>query len=139
MIGHNDERFGPRFPAVNRIYTKSLRNCFAQLAVRENLRVKEGVYALFGGPNYETVSDLRSLFVFNTDAIGSTVANEAIVAGYCGLNLLAVALIAYKVETEYDNASHHPNHDEIIQSAQRHSPSAIKVLSEFVKKINASD
>jgi purine-nucleoside phosphorylase len=48
LVGHNDERFGPRFPAVNRIYTKSLRDLFKDLARNSNLNLKEGIYALFG-------------------------------------------------------------------------------------------
>jgi len=46
--GQNDERFGPRFPAANRIYTKSYRDVFAKIAEEKKIDIKHGVYSSLG-------------------------------------------------------------------------------------------
>jgi len=48
LVGHNDERFGPRFPAANRIYTKNLRDLFAKISEEKKIDIKHGVYSSLG-------------------------------------------------------------------------------------------
>ena len=59
LIGPHDERFGPRFTAVNNIYKKDLRQLFLQCGEELNIKLQEGVYGTVGGPTFETVTDAR--------------------------------------------------------------------------------
>ena len=102
LVGHNDERFGPRFPAANRIYTKQLRDVFHKVADQQNIPIKSGVYSSLGGPNYETTSEIRLLSKLNVDAVGVSITHEALVASYCGLKVFAIALITHKAVLDYD-------------------------------------
>lgn len=70
LVGENDERFGPRFPPANRLYKKYLRDIFKQVANGLNIELKEGVYLAYGGPSYETVSELRAFRTLGADAVG---------------------------------------------------------------------
>ncbi len=81
LVGHNDEKFGPRFPASNLLYKRQLRDLFRQVAQTLSIRVKEGVYTATGGPSYETVTEVRALKMLGADAVGMSVTHEAIVAG----------------------------------------------------------
>merc|ERR1712127_992361 len=118
LVGHNDERFGPRFPATNRIYTRKHRDLFQKIADEQEQLIKIGVYSSLGGPCYETVSELRGLGQLGADAVGMSTAHEALVASYCGLNVLAVALITNKAVIEYDSEDY-PNHKEVIDIANK--------------------
>ncbi len=53
LIGPNDERFGPRFVPLNKIYNKKLRDVFKECSNDLNVKVHEGCYGSIGGPTYE--------------------------------------------------------------------------------------
>lgn len=65
-------RFGPRFPAMNKAYNLELRKVARDVAKRIGLTdiVREGVYAVLGGPNFETIAELRMLKNCGADAVG---------------------------------------------------------------------
>lgn len=134
LVGHNDERFGPRFPAVNRIYTKELRDLFYKIAGDQDLPIKDGVYSSLGGPCYETVSELRGLLMLGADAVGMSTAHEALVASYCGLKVLAIALITNKTVIDYDS-EHYPNHEEVIDTANKRAKELENLVIEFVNRV----
>lgn len=132
MVGHNDERFGPRFPAVSKMYTKTLRDRFKKIAADMNVEVKEGVYSSLGGPCYETVSEIRGLLMLGADSVGMSTAHEALVASYCGMKVFAVALITNLAITDYD-AEEAANHEEVIEMANKTSALMEQLISKFVK------
>jgi purine-nucleoside phosphorylase len=134
LVGHNDDRFGPRFPAVNRIYSKGLRELFHQIGHERNVELKEGVYSSLGGPCYETVSELRGLLLLGADSVGMSTAHEALVASYCGLDVLAIALITNKAVLEYDS-EFYPNHEEVIETANKRASVLEDLVTEFVNRI----
>ena len=67
--GPNDQRFGPRFFPTNDLYNKKFRDIGKQVARSLNLDgiVREGVYTMVGGPNYETVAELKMLRELGND------------------------------------------------------------------------
>ncbi|CAF0800880.1 unnamed protein product [Brachionus calyciflorus] len=132
LIGHNDERFGPRFPACNNIYKKNLRDIFRSIAEEKQIELQEGNYAYLGGPNYETVTELKALIQMGGDAVGASTANEALVASYCGMNVLAIALITNKAVIEYDSQDF-PCHEEVIQIANQKACVLQELVTELVK------
>lgn len=135
LVGQNDERFGPRFPAANKIYTKELRDVFKQVASENNIPIKHGVHTNFGGPNYETVSELRFLKTLGADSAGMSTTHEALVASYCGMKVLALALITNKAVLEHDSEEF-PNHLEVLETANKRAAVVQDLVSCFVAKIN---
>ena len=135
LVGHNDERFGPRFPAANKIYTKELRDTFKQVASENKISIKQGVHTNFGGPNYETVSELRFLKACGADSAGMSTTHEALVASYCGMKVLALALITNKAILDHDSEDF-PNHEEVLEIANKRASVIQDLVSYFVAKIN---
>jgi purine-nucleoside phosphorylase len=133
LVGHNDERFGPRFPAVNRMYTKELRQLFNQIAKDKKIEIKEGVYTSLGGPCYETVAELKALHMLGTDAIGMSTAHEALVASYCGLKVLAIALIT-NVSIMDQESEEMANHEEVLETAALRACTLQTLVMEFVSR-----
>ena len=70
-------RFGPRFPAVSRAYDKDLRKAAMEIGQEMGIadRIHEGVYSCIGGPNYETVAELKAMKTLGIDAIGEFTIN----------------------------------------------------------------
>ncbi len=116
LVGHNDERFGPRFPAINRIYTRSLRELFHKVADESGVPLRDGVFSLLGGPNHQTATEMLGLQKLGTDVIGASTANEAIVAGYCGLKVLGLALIENRLSVEHDSQFEIETNTEVVNS-----------------------
>ena len=134
LVGHNDERFGPRFPPANRLYKKQFRDTFRETAQENNIEIKEGVYVAVGGPNYETVSDLRIFQMLGGDAVGMSTAQEALVAGYCGIDVFSLALITNEAVMEFDSDTV-PNHEEVIEIANKRAKVIETLIISFVSKI----
>jgi purine-nucleoside phosphorylase len=108
LIGHNDARFGPRFPDMTEVYTHRYQEIAVEEATAMNLHLKRGVYAALTGPSYETPAEIRLLRTLGADAIGMSTVPEAIVARQMGINVLGISCItnmaAGVVEQNIDHA-----------------------------------
>ena len=71
LIGPNDERFGPRFVALNNIYCKKLRQRFLECGKELKIDIHEGVYGNVGGPTYESPSDSIWCKAAGMDTVGN--------------------------------------------------------------------
>uniref|UniRef100_A0A8C3RBK4 Purine nucleoside phosphorylase n=1 Tax=Cyanoderma ruficeps TaxID=181631 RepID=A0A8C3RBK4_9PASS len=92
LVGPNDDRFGPRFPAMTGAYDAGLRRLALSLAPPE-LRATPGVYVGVGGPSYETPAECRLLRTLGADAVGMSTVSEATAARHLGLRVLGLSLI----------------------------------------------
>ncbi|NLA82378.1 MAG: purine-nucleoside phosphorylase, partial [Clostridiaceae bacterium] len=93
LIGPNLESFGPRFPDMSDIYSRTMRDKLKEEARREGIDLEEGVYAMYSGPNYETPAEIRMLRGFGADAVGMSTVPEALVACHAGLKVLGISCI----------------------------------------------
>lgn len=93
MRGPNVEELGPRFFGVSNLYTKELREKAKECAKKAQLKVHEGVYMFFPGPQFETASEIRAARILGADAIGMSTVTEALTAAHVGMKLLGITLI----------------------------------------------
>lgn len=93
LIGPNDDRFGPRFPDISETYSHTWRTIAADIAERENIDLKQGVYAAVTGPNYETKAEVRFFRMAGADVIGMSTVPEALIASHAGLPVLAFSVV----------------------------------------------
>lgn len=105
MRGPNVPELGPRFFSVKDIYTKSLRVKALELASKSGLRVHEGIYMFFPGPQFETASEIRAAQILGADIVGMSTVTEALTAAHCGMKLFGLALVTNMATgvDEYDN------------------------------------
>ena len=93
LVGKNDKTLGERFPDMTSIYKKELidiaKNCASELGIR----IREGVYFANSGPSYETPAEIRMARILGADAVGMSTVPEAIVANYCGMNIIGISCI----------------------------------------------
>src|SRR5919202_1855896 len=93
LIGPNDERLGPRFPDMSQPYDARLRELAREVAVREKILLREGVYVAVPGPNLETRAEYRFLRAVGADVVGMSTVTEVIVAVHGGMRVLGISII----------------------------------------------
>ena len=127
LIGQNLDSFGPRFPDMSDVYTKSLRAKIRARADELGIDVREGVYAMCSGPSYETPAEVRMLRTMGADAVGMSTVPEAIVARHAGMQVIGVSCITNMAAGVLDRPL---NHAEVVETANR-------VKKEFVRLVEA--
>ena len=80
------------------------------------------------------MSELRAFQMMGADAAGMSTAQEAIVAGYCGMQVFALALITNITILDYDSEDA-PNHEEVIDTANRRAQDIESLVINFVSKV----
>ncbi|KAK2587696.1 hypothetical protein KPH14_003812 [Odynerus spinipes] len=132
LQGPNDDRFGPRFPPMNKAYNTELIKVGEQVAQEMGVSdiVHKGVYTCLGGPNFETVAELKMLRMVGVDAVGMSTVHEVITARHCDLTVFAFSLITNMCVTDYENHCE-ANHEEVIDVGKARQP----ILYEFVSRI----
>ena len=93
MRGPNVSELGPRFFGVSDLYTAELREIAKKCASHSKMKVHEGVYMFFPGPQFETASEIRAARILGADVVGMSTVTEALTAAHCGMRLLGLALI----------------------------------------------
>ena len=93
LIGPNLDSFGPRFPDMSDLYTASLRGAIREKAQAAGIQLREGVYAMYSGPNYETPAEIRMFRTLGADVVGMSTVPEALVAGHCGMQVVGISCI----------------------------------------------
>lgn len=93
LTGQNLDTFGSRFPDMTNIYDRTLRQKLILSAAKEDIVLREGVYMIFSGPNYETPAEVRMARIVGADAVGMSTVPEAIVANHCGMEIIGVSCI----------------------------------------------
>ena len=75
------------------LYAKALRTAISAKAEAAGIALREGVYAMYSGPNYETPAEIRMFRTLGADAVGMSTVPEALVAGHCGLQVVGISCI----------------------------------------------
>ena len=132
LIGANDERFGPRFPDMSEAYIKELRKLAKQVAYKQNLDVKEGIYVGNLGPTYETPAEVRMARVLGGDAVGMSTVPEVIVARHCGMKVLGISCLTNMAAGILDQPL---SHDEVMETSEKVKSRFIHFVKEIVREI----
>jgi len=134
LIGVNLEEFGPRFPDVSDIYTKDLRTKLKEATSREGITLREGVYIMYSGPNYETAAEIRFFREIGADAVGMSTVPEALVASHCGMKVIGISCITNMATGVFEQKL---NHQEVIETASRVKNDFTKVLHIAINLANS--
>lgn len=133
LVGVNDERFGPRFPAVSGAYNKDLRQLAHKISADLGYDfVREGVYIMQSGPCFETVAECRMLKTMGADVTGMSTVPEVCVAKHCGMKrVFGMSLVTNKCVSSYDSEEK-ANHEEVLETAKHRSKDMQELVFQMV-------
>ncbi len=132
LRGKNDPRLGTRFPDMGEPYSKILIERAAVLAKKLTIPLKQGVYAGWQGPSYETPAEYRMLHLLGADASGMSTVPEVIVARHAGMEVFGLSIItncALSASTEK------VSHKEVQEAALKAQPLMTTLITELIKTL----
>ncbi len=93
LRGENLPELGERFPDMTFAYTPALCELARRAAREEDIVLREGVYAYFPGPQFETPAEIRALRTLGAAAVGMSTVPEVIAAAHAGMRVLGISLV----------------------------------------------
>jgi len=116
LVGRNEDRFGPRFPDMTRVYASRLRAVADQAGAALEMPLPHGVYAALTGPSYETPAEIRYLRAIGADAVGMSTVCEAIAARHMDLDVLGLSCITNMAAGVLPGRL---SHEEVLETTRR--------------------
>ncbi|UCF21640.1 MAG: purine-nucleoside phosphorylase [Gemmatimonadota bacterium] len=132
LIGPNPDELGPRFPDMSEPYDLELQRLAAEVATRERLILRRGVYVAVAGPNLETRAEYRFLRLIGADVVGMSTVPEVIVARHAGMRVLGVSIIT---DSCLPDALRPASVEEIIRVAGEAEPRLTTLIKEVVARL----
>lgn len=133
LLGPNDTRLGPRFPDMSEPYKKELISKAKEIAAKNNIQVKEGVYFGVTGPTFETRSEYKLIYTLGGDAVGMSTVQEVIVAVHSGMSVFAMSVITDIGIREDDNII---THEEVLQAAKEAEPKLTAIFRDLIASLD---
>ncbi|HEY7984706.1 MAG TPA: purine-nucleoside phosphorylase [Ktedonobacterales bacterium] len=139
LVGPNDERYGPRFPAMTAAYDEGLRAEARAVAAARGFTLREGVYVMVSGPTYETPAELRFLRGIGADAVGMSSVPEVIAGRHLGLRVLAVSCVTNLALVGAGQETPEPSHQEVVDTAVAAGARLAELIGGVLARLGASN
>jgi purine-nucleoside phosphorylase len=131
LRGKNISAFGKRFPDMTYVYDRESRNNIEKIAQKNNIKLRQGIYAYLQGPRYETPSEIKLLELLKVDVVGMSTVPEAIVAKHCGIDVVGFSLITNMAA----GISKDPlSHEDVLKISAQSGDDINKILFEMLSK-----
>ena len=93
LRGQNIDIFGPRFHDMSDAYSRRLRTLAMEIAQKNGISLREGVYAYMPGPCFETPAEIRMLRTLGADVVGMSTVPEVICATHAGIEVFVLSFV----------------------------------------------
>jgi purine-nucleoside phosphorylase len=122
LRGPNDDRLGPRFPAMLNAYDAEL----SQIAHA----VADAQGTILSGPTFETGAEIRMCAAF-ADAVGMSTAPEVVVARHGGMRVLGFSLVTNLALPDGTPA----NHQEVLEAGEAAKPRFSALIKGVLERV----
>ena len=129
LAGPNDDRLGPRFPDMSTAFHPALRQQLQDIAARQGLALKQGVYVMLSGPAYETPAEIRMLRTLGADAVGMSTVPEVVAAAHMGVRVAGISCITNLAAGMGNKPL---SHEEVAEVAHQVTAVFARLLNEFL-------
>jgi purine-nucleoside phosphorylase len=136
LIGPDEPALGVRFLDMLSAYDAELRELAKRCAMAQGFSLREGVYAMVGGPSYETLAEIRFLQRAGADAVGMSTIPEVIVARHERMRVLGISAITDMAVGQA--AVHEISHAEVLAAAEQIKPRLAAVVRGVLAGLGAS-
>ncbi len=133
LIGENMDELGVRFPDMSEIYDKKLCGAVREAAEAAGIKLREGVYIQFTGPNYESPAEIRMARAMGADAVGMSTACEAIAANHMGMKVCGISCVVNMAAGVQKTPL---SHEEVQAMGREKSEAFTRLMLETLKRID---
>jgi purine-nucleoside phosphorylase len=133
LIGPNDEELGLRFPDMSEAYDRKLVELTLKVALKEKIKLHQGIYVGLTGPTLETPAEYRFLIKIGADAVGMSTVPEVIVANHMGMKVLGISCIT---DLAINGVVVKTGLEEILKAASNAEPIMTKLVKKVIQKID---
>ena len=137
LIGPNNDEMGVRFPDMSNPYTPELRDFVKEIAAKTLSNpsiLKEGVYAAFTGPSYETPAEIKMARIIGADMVGMSTVPEVIVANWLGMRTIGLSCATNMAAGILDQPL---NHAEVVETGRKVQNDMVNLIMGIVQKLNS--
>jgi len=134
LVGPNDEDLGPRFPDMSDAYDPELRRLAHEAAGRLGIELREGVYAAWLGPQFETPAEIRFMRAVGGDLAGMSTVPEVIAARHMGVRCLGISVVTNMAAGVLPEKI---DHSSVLEVGARAAGSLTALLRELVPTLSA--
>jgi purine-nucleoside phosphorylase len=127
--GEEIPELGPRFFDMTYAYDPDLKERAKVIFKRNDTGYKEGVYAFFKGPSYETPAEIRMLKKMGGDAVGMSTVPEVIAARQIGVKVFGVSCITNMAAGISDSLL---SHSEVIAASEQAQDILTRILIDMI-------
>lgn len=132
LIGPNNPELGVRFLDVSEVYNKAMRQIVIDIAKEQGITLRQGVYAWWTGPTYETPAEIRMIKTLGADAVGMSTVPEALIARHSGIDTIGISCLTNMACGILEQPL---SHDEVIETAERVKSTFLKLISEVIARL----
>ena len=132
LIGPNNPELGVRFLDVSEVYNKAMRQIVLDIAKEQDITLRQGVYAWWTGPTYETPAEIRMIRTLGADAVGMSTVPEALIARHSGIDTIGISCLT---NMAFGILEQPLSHDEVIETAERVKSTFLKLISEVISRL----
>lgn len=131
-IGEENLQFGPRFFDMTYAYDQQLIQMAKKVYEENTIPYREGVYACFKGPSYETPAEINMLSIMGADAVGMSTVPEVIAARQMDIRVFGMSCITNMAAgISKDRLSH----QEVVETSNKAKASFIKIITDMIGKL----
>jgi purine-nucleoside phosphorylase len=132
LRGPNLDELGERFPDMSQAYDRQLIKLVKEMAIKYELKVREGVYIGLSGPSFETPADLRFLRSIGADSVGMSTVPEVIVARHGSTRVLGLSGISNKANLDGNTLT---THEEVLEAGKTLVPKFKTLILGVIKNL----
>ena len=130
LRGPNIADLGPRFPDMSEVYSSQLRQLVNSISKQ---RYKEGVYAAFQGPCYETPAEIRMAAAFGADLVGMSTVPEVIAAAYLGIRVIGISCVTNMAAGILEQPL---SHEEVVATGKKVAPQFAELITSILNSLS---
>ncbi|MBQ7196410.1 MAG: purine-nucleoside phosphorylase [Synergistaceae bacterium] len=126
LIGINEPRWNVRFPDMTHAYDEKI------LKILKSFGLKEGIYAAFTGPSYETPAEVKMARLSGADVVGMSTVPEVIVANSMKMKVAVLSCVANMAA---GISEHELTEQEVIENMKKTSSELAKIIVKLIENL----
>lgn len=132
LIGKNEKELGVRFPDMSEAYDKKLIAKANAIALKNKIKVRQGVYVGLTGPTLETPAEYKYMRAIGGDTVGMSTVPEVIAAVHMGIPCFAMSIIT---DLGVEGKIMKTTHEDVQRAAEKAEPKMTLIMKEMIKQL----